>query len=97
MKCRDLVKALRLAPSLVLLCTCQHHPSGYQVVLAARNLPAGTVIHAADVKISEVGIDHPDVAFENGGLTDDRARVIGHTTKVDIPEGYSVSINQIDP
>jgi flagella basal body P-ring formation protein FlgA len=67
------------------------------VVVAARNLPAGTAIQAADVKISEVGIDHPDVAFENGGLTNDRTRVIGHTTKVDISEGYSISINDIEP
>ena len=67
------------------------------MVVAARNLLAGIVIQSADIKISEVGIDHPDIAFENGGLTNDRTRVIGHTTKVDILEGYSISTNQVEP
>lgn len=87
-----------MRPLLVLLCACQHDLTTYSVVVAARNLPAGTVIQAADVKIKrDVILDDPDTAYGNAGLTNDRTRVIGHTTKVDIPEGYYVSINQIEP
>lgn len=64
--------------------------------MAARNLPAGTVIQAADVKIAEISIDHPDLAFDDD-LTNDRTRIIGHTTKVDISEGFTISINQVRP
>lgn len=91
------LKALRLAPLLVLLCACQNHSSTYDAVVAARNLPAGTVIQAADVKMYDVILDDPHTAFGNAGLTNDRARVIGHTTKVDIGEGSHISINDIEP
>lgn len=67
------------------------------MVVAARNLPAGTLIQPADAKIIEASIADADDAFENGGLTNDRTRVIGHTTKVDIPEGYTINTNQIEP
>lgn len=81
---------------LLLLLFCCACIVKYQVITAARKLPIGTVIRDADLTTHEVSMYYP-INRLPAILTEDRARVVGHTVKSEIWQGQMISLKQIEP
>jgi len=91
------MKTLWVASLFLALLGCGSPTPGYvpktlKLVTAARDLPAGAVIKASDLTITERKIDIAD-----NESTEDPSKVIGHTTRFETKKGEIISLWRISP
>jgi len=81
------VKTLYMAPLLLLLTSCYHYNE--HIIIAARDLPVGTVLQLSDLRR-----DHAWTIDEEGALMRFPYQIVGHKTLHPLAKG--ATLHRID-